>query len=165
MTSKLLENTRRWRKTKRGVVTNIYSKMKERNDVDFDLEWLHEFAKLKKFDRLFLEWEKSGYNKQFKPTIDRILRSKGYTKKNIQWLSWAENRYKQTMERRSRKGPVLQMMGSLIIAKYGSQRLAVKATGISQSNISECLNGKRKTAGGYSWIYEHQELLEEGNDE
>lgn len=158
---RLLENTRKWRKTKRGLITNLYSKMKSRNEVGFSLEWLHEFADCKKFNRLFDEWERSNYKKEYKPGIDRILNKKGYTKKNIQWLSWSENRYKQNMERRTRKGPVCQMQGDKIIKIFKSQRQAVIDTGIPQANISACLNGKRQTAAGYRWKYENPNLLEE----
>ena len=162
MDSKLLENTRNWRKTKRGVVTNLFSKMKCRHPVEFDLEWLHKFSDCKKFNRLFNEWVKSGYRKEFKQTIDRILNKKGYLKKNVQWLTWSENRYKQTMERRCRKGPIIQMQGERIIKTHRSQRQAVIDTGIAQGNISNCLNGKRSTAGGYNWVYENKELLAQG---
>lgn len=155
MRERLLENTRRYRKTKKGVVTNIYCKMKTRNIVEFSLSWLQGFSKCKKFDRLFDEWVKSGYKKEFKPSIDRISNKKCYEKSNIQWLTWAENRYKQTMERRSRKGAVLQFKDGKLIKKHRSQRQAVIDTGIGQSNISECLTGKRKTAGGFIWCYEN----------
>lgn len=150
---KLLENTARFRKTKRGVVTNLYSKLKSRNTVEFDLEYLHEFAKCKKFDRIFNEWVKSNYHKQFKPSVDRINNKKHYTKNNIQWLTWAENRYKQTMERRSRKGRVAKIMGNKIIEIFISQRVAVLKTGLSQGDISMVLNGKRNYCGGYKWAY------------
>lgn len=160
MKEKLLENTRRWRKTKRGLVTNLFHKMKARREIEFDLLWLHEFSKCQKFDRLFKEWENSGYSKQYKPSIDRINYKKGYLKNNVHWLTWAENRHKQIMERRSRKGPVKQLFGDRVVGKYKSQREAVMKTGISQSNISSCLNGNRQTAGGYKWQYENLELLD-----
>lgn len=151
---KSVENVAKWRKTKRGVITNLYGKMRSRNGVSFDLEWLHVFSNCKKFDRLFVEWEKSGYDTQFKPSIDRISNKKGYEKNNIQWLTWSENRFKQSMERRSRKGKVNQIMGNKIIKTYKSQRDAVIKTGLSQSNISSCLNGKRIYCGGYRWKFE-----------
>lgn len=152
----LLENTRKWRKTKRGLITNLYHKMKSRNTVDFDLEDLHKFSTGSKFERLYDEWVKSNYHKQLKPSIDRISNKYGYTLSNIQWLTWAENRYKQTMERRSRKGPVIQLLAGKPYKFYSSQREAVMKTGINQSNISACLNGKRKSTGGYSWVYESE---------
>lgn len=153
------ENVQRWRKTKRGLVTNLYSKMKSRRNVEFSLEWIHSFSESKKFDRLFLEWVKFGYEKKFKPTIDRINCKSDYTKRNVQWLSWADNRFKQTMERRARKGPVIQLDGLSVVARFRSQREVVKKTGIRQGNISSVLNGRRKLAGGFSWQYENPELL------
>lgn len=165
MEDKLLENTRRWRKTKRGLITNLYHKLKQRDIVEFDMEWLHDFAKCKKFNRIFKEWEKSGYRKELKPSLDRIFYKKGYTKTNIHWLTWSENRYKQSMERRCRKGPVYQMQGNKLIKKHRSQRQAVIDTNIAQGGISSCLNGRRITAGGYNWTYENPELLNGGSDE
>ena len=81
--------------------------------------------------------------------------------RNIPILTWAENRYKQTMERRSRKGPVVQMLGNKIIKTYKSQRDAVLKTGLSQGDMSMAMNGKRNYCGGYKWRYIHEnpELL------
>lgn len=36
---------------------------------------------------------------------------------------------------------------------YHSIRVAALATGINETNISRCANGKRKTAGGYIWRF------------
>ena len=153
--SKLLENTRNYRKTKKWVLTNSFHKMKARRWVEFSLQELHDrFLQDDKFDRIFQEWVKKWYQKQFIPSIDRINCKKWYTMSNIQILSWAENRFKQIMERRVRKWPVLQMMWDDIIKRYASQREALKITGLSQSNMSTVLNWKRKTCGGYWWKFE-----------
>ena len=159
---RLLKNTRNWRKTKRGLITNLYHKMKSRHPIELSLEDLHSFSECPKFERLYFEWVKSGYDKQFKPSIDRINNKIGYTYKNIHWLTWSENRYKQTMERRSRKGKVYQIMGNKVVNIYKSQREAVLATGLSQGNMSMVLNGKKKLCGGYKWSYENPELLKKG---
>lgn len=157
---KLLANTRRYRKTKKGVLTNMYRHMVGRHNVDFTLQDFHDrFLVDKKFNRLFSEWKKNQYQKQFKPSLDRIDKNKSYSVGNTQMLTWAENRYKQTMERRTRKGAVLQLMGNKIIKRFISQRQAVLLTGISQGNMSSVLNGKRETAGGYKFIYESPDLL------
>lgn len=148
-----------WRKTKRGLVTNLYNKMKSRHPIDFDLLFLHEFAQHKKFNRLFDEWVRSGYQKNFKPSIDRINHHLPYLKTNIQWLSWGDNRHKQTMERRCRKGSVLQLLDGVVIAVHKSQREAVAKTGFSQGNISSVLNGHRPVVGGYTFKYQNPELL------
>ena len=165
---KLLENTSNYRKTKKGILTNSYNKQKERSKKNglpcpsYSLIELHDrYLNDEKFNRLYLEWIKHGCNKQFKPSIDRINCKKAYTLDNIHVMTWAENRYKQTMGRRSRMGAVAQLMGNKIIMTYSSQRMAVNKTGLSQSNLSAALNGRRNYCGGYKWkyIYENPELL------
>lgn len=39
------------------------------------------------------------------------------------------------------------------IAVFNSQKEASKATGVCRSSITNCVNHKRKTAGGYKWEY------------
>ena len=75
------------------------------------------------------------------------------------------------MERRSRKGRVIQYLNGEEIAIYKSQKEAVLKTGVSQGNLSEHMNGKRNHIEGFTFkfeaeaignIYENPELL---NDE
>ena len=40
-----------------------------------------------------------------------------------------------------------------LIKIWDSQLEASEVTGISQSNISHCCNGKTKTAGGFRWSF------------
>jgi len=160
---KLLENTRRYRKTQKGVLTNMYSHMKSRHTINFSLKEFQEmFLYDNKFLKLYNEWGKNNYNKQFKPSLDRIDCKKGYLKNNVQMLTWAENRFKQSAldGKRGRKPRVIQMLGNKIIKIYQSQRHAVKELGISQGNLSSVLNNKRQTTMGYKFIYETPELLD-----
>jgi hypothetical protein len=157
------EATERYRRTKKGVLTNIYShivyrsKIKGFIDPDFDKEYLHNiFLEDGKFNRIYNDWVKSGYLKNTKPSIDRISNKKPYLKNNIQMLSWAENRFKQSMERRSRKGQVCQILNGKIINTFKSQREAWKNLGVEQAMLSMALNGKCKTAYGYEWKYKNE---------
>ena len=158
---KLLENTRRYRKTPKGVLTNMYQHIKARHKTDFTLLEFHQFLNDKKFKRLFKEWEKSGYKKQLKPSLDRIDCKKNYSKDNIQMMTWAENRFKQSVYdgKRGRKPAVLQLLGNKVVRRFTSQRDVVKKLGIHQGNISQVLNGKRNYVNGYKFIYENPELL------
>lgn len=145
----------------------MYSHMKARNVVDFSLSEFHDlYLEDKKYNRLYSDWVKSGFHKQLKPSIDRINNKKGYFINNINMLTWAENRFKQsaTDGKRGRKPAVMQIFGDKIIKRFISQRHAVKELGISQSNLSDVLNGKRNYVNGYKFIYQHPELLEESNE-
>lgn len=162
--TKLRESTQKYRKTPKGVLTNMFNHMKNRNYVEFTLQQFQEmFLNDIKFIRIYKEWVKSGYNKQFKPSLDRIDCKKGYLKNNIQMMSWAENRFKQSKYdgKRGRKPRVIQMKGGEVIKVFQSQMHCVKELGISQSNLSSVLNGKRSYVNGYNFIYENPELLSE----
>lgn len=161
--TRLLKNTANYRKTPKGVLTNIYSKQKERSRKkgfpmpDYSLQWLHDnYLNNTKYKRLFLEWVKSGYNKWKKPTIDRINRLKPYTKSNIQLLSWEDNRFKENNERKSRKGKVIMYKDGVEIARFPSQRELVKQTGLIQGLVSEVLSGRRNHHKGYTFKYESE---------
>ncbi len=164
--------TQKYRLTAKGVLTNLYSKMKERaknkniESPDFTLvEFQNLFLGNKIFIRLYKEWVKNNYNKVYKPSVDRINRKYGYTLNNIHIISWRDNRFKQSMERRSRKGKVLQILNNKIIKVWSSQREAYKKLNLSQSMLSGALTGKYKQAYGYTWKYlnnENPKLLERG---
>ena len=153
----------------------MYHKMKSRNSVEFSLKEFHDrFLNDKTFVRLFNEWISSGKDKMKKPSLDRISNKLPYTIRNTHMITWAENRHKQVMERRSRKGRVIQYLNGEQIAIYRSQRDAVLKTGISQGNMSEHMNGKRPHVEGFTFkfesevignIYENPELLGLNNSE
>lgn len=86
---------------------------------------------------------------------------------NLEWVTYSENekhshhilgkKYYQPMKgmfglNHNRSNPVVQIsLDGFIIADYDSRKEAFDKTGISQSNISLCVSGKRKKAGGYIW--------------
>lgn len=43
------------------------------------------------FNRLFQEYEESGYDQRLAPSVDRVDSKLGYTLDNIRWLTHAEN--------------------------------------------------------------------------
>lgn len=165
-----LSATQKYRLTPKGVLTNLYSKMKERakykniESPNFTLIEFHNlFLENKIFIRLYKEWVKNNYNKVYKPSVARINRKYGYILNNIHIISWGDNRFKQSMERRSRKGKVLQILNGKIVKVWSSQRDAYKKLNLSQSMLSGALTGKYKQAYGYIWKYatnDDPELLE-----
>lgn len=155
LTSKNLESVRKYRESPKGLLVKMYRAMRSRNSVGFTLkEFQDRFLNDKKFIRLHSEWLKSGKNKNKIPSLDRILRTKGYTVENTQMLTWEENNYRQKMERRHRSGVIIKYLDGLEVAKYKSLRDASVKTGISYGNIQMCVAGKRKTCEGFSFLPE-----------
>ena len=153
----LLKNTQKFRETPKGVLTNMYHKMKSRREVEFTLNEFHErFLDDKKFLRLHKEWIESGKNKLKKPSLDRISNKKDYTVNNTHMITWAENRNKQVMECRSRKGAVIQYLNGEEIARFRSQKEAANKTGLSQGNLSMHMSGKRQHVSGFTFKFESE---------
>ena len=149
-----MNSVQTYRLTPKGVLSNMYDHMRRRHPVEFTLwefhsRWLYDA----RFVRLFNEWISKGCPKRMKPSLDRINRNKPYTMQNTQMMTWEENRFKQIMERRNRKGAVIQLKDGQEIAHYRSQREAVRVTGLNQGLVSEVLNGKRHKTGGYSFVW------------
>ena len=75
----------------------------------------------------------------------------------IENLEWCSRQYNQTyngLHSRVFCKPIIQLSPSGVeIARYDSIRNAMKATGANETCISEVLNNKRKTAGGFIWAY------------
>lgn len=80
---------------------------------------------------------------------------------NLEWLSRKENLNYGT--RNERAAATLSKAVRCIDDKkiFPSMREASRQTGISNGNISQCCNGKRKTAGGLHWMFEedYQNML------
>lgn len=56
--------------------------------------------------------------------------------------------------------PVVQYKDGQAIGRYESVRQASVAVGISPQTLSNCLNGRLKTAGGYEWGYDRRKRKE-----
>lgn len=172
----LLENTRRWRQTYKGLTANIYAKILERSrrnnreNAQFNLGEFREWLLQTDIHRLFRGWQRCGYKTDRRPSVDRIDTLRGYTFDNMQVITAKENRSKGDEEKIVLWGiPIHQIsMSGTIVAKYPSIKVASQITGINRNNISTVINKKRKSAGGYKWeiignIYESPNLLTKEN--
>lgn len=102
-------------------------------------------------------------------TVDHIDSDKNNNKSNnLQWLSRKDNTLKSHIERghiiggkRKKYGkkpgetlrqPIIQLsLDGYVIEEFISMMDAERKTGINSGNISNCVNGKKKTAGGFIW--------------
>lgn len=77
---------------------------------------------------------------------------------NLEWMSQKDNinygtRNKRMSEALSKQVQMFDKSTSELLATFPSLSEAKRVTGINQSNISQCCNGKLKSAGGYAWKY------------
>lgn len=164
----LKANIQNFRKTPKGLLTNLYSKMKERNTVSFSLNDFHSYLKNRKFNELFKNWVKSGFSKEFKPSVDRINFLLPYTLENIRFITWKQNRLKGDIEvGLQKKKPVIMFcLNGKFVHQFDSIESVVRFTGYRQSQLSACCNGKRNKVGDFKFklgIYENKDLLNENN--
>ena len=79
---------------------------------------------------------------------------------NLEWMTVKENINHGTHNERLAKTqgkPIQQLTrDGKIVAEFWSMHEADRKLGITFKNISACVRGKRKTAGGYIWKYKEE---------
>ncbi|HEY9874556.1 MAG TPA: hypothetical protein V6D12_14040 [Candidatus Obscuribacterales bacterium] len=155
-----LKATQAYRKTPKGLATNLYNKIKERSAmrgwvVPFSLaafqQWFMQQDDLK---YLMFAWRKNNYKSPWRPSVDRIDCKKPYSFSNMRLITWMANREKGDFENSQVTTEVIQLsMSGKIISVYSSIKEAVKETGCHQGLISACCQGKRNNTSGFKWRY------------
>lgn len=163
----LLNHTRNYRRTKKGVIRNIFSHIKERGIkynrvVEFDSDGLAAWMMGKpEFHLLFGKWQEGGFIKADRPSIDRKDPLQDYLYSNIQVTTYQFNRDKGDKEKEILWGkPIIQLdTNGKKIGSFPSIKQAVKDLGLHQGLISAVLAGQRNHTGGFKFIYQTPELL------
>ena len=166
------EYMKQYRRSKKGVIIQMYghqrgnSKKRSHAMPTYTKEWLANWLLSKpKFHRLYDMWVLSGYEKAFKPSVDRKDDSIGYTEYNIQLMTWQENKQKGHDDTRSGKlkhgnkpqKAVLQFTkDGEFIAEYVSANEASRQTGVGQGNISECCGDRLKSTRKFIWKFKDE---------
>ena len=159
---KRLNNTALYRKTPKGILTNMYGKMKYRSalkglpPVGFTLVDFHDrYLKDSTFLNLVSNWASNGYSKQNKPSVDRINLFHGYTFDNIKIVTWAENRKKADWEKSFLYTTAVNMFdeNGNKLRTFESIKEAHIQTKIHPSLIIQCCQGRVKRAKGHIFQY------------
>lgn len=155
----------RYRRTKKGLIGALYRSQTNSSIARDHPKPLYTLKQLKEwifsqpnFESLYNKWVISGYEKNLRPSVDRLNDNKGYSFSNIQLVSWQENNNLAYSRRRSgititkQNRPVLKLdMNGNIIKEYASVRQAQRENKIT--HITEACKKEGKTSGDYLWKY------------
>lgn len=113
-------------------------------------QWMY---KQPNFQSLYDAWLASGRDTKLKPSCDRKNNDRGYTLRNIQLMTWEENR---KLGHEVRLKAVLQISRETgeVIKRWATAQDVNKEHGWSASNIGTCCRGNVWSAYGYDWEYE-----------
>lgn len=156
-TKNKIERDNIYRRSYKGVITNIYHHQKQnslkRNHTppSFTKEELKIWLFQNNFEKLHLDWVKSGYERYLHPSVDRLDDNIGYTIDNIQLLTWKENWQKQNNKT---KKLVLQYdLDMNLLAEYECASIASSKSGIPKTTIATQCNRNSKSLHNYIWRY------------
>lgn len=158
------ENQTEYDKTEKGVIRVIY-KTQKRNSTIRKMshplytkkqlkEWLYE----NQFNSFYGQWVEGGYDKNLKPSVDRLDDFKPYTFDNIKLGTWQENKNHQYEDIINGVGtggqrckPVQCFSNGILLAEYVSFSSARRTIGYSIERSLK--SGKPDRKNGFVWKY------------
>ena len=162
----VVERNREYWRTPVGRMSYIYQgqlqSSKERGHAvpAYSPEALTMWAFSQGLEQIVETWAKSGYSKNFAPSVDRLNPNLGYSFENIRLVTWKTNNDKAYQDRKScthvtrqcRRVEQLTLNGEHV-AYFASIAAAGRATGIQRTNINAMCMGKPayKSVGGFLW--------------
>ncbi len=169
-----VEDQRKRDQTKQGVIVAIYrdqiknSKRRGHQPPTYTKEELTEWLYSQpKFHRIYDNWKRLDFQKDYRPSIDRKENDIGYTMANIQIMTWKENDKKERIKGKKTAGSIAICQYSLdskFIKGFISAAAAAISTGIGKTSINNNLRNKSTHAGGFLWEYAHEVTpYEKGN--
>lgn len=154
-------------RTEKGVVRVIYktqvrnSKVRKMELPNYTKQEFKEWLYKNNFKKLYDNWVSSGFDKNKKPSADRIDDFKPYSFENIRLVTWYENRAHQHQDVLNAVGKSGQRCKSVIqldrygniLAEYHSYSFAKRVVGYS---FEKCLkNGTPSRKDGTFWKYKN----------
>lgn len=104
-------------------------------------EFLRKFIKDKTLAKLYKRWQNSNFEYRLCPSVDRIIKNKGYLIDNIQFIPHGENAKKDNESRL--KVDVYDINGNFL-STHEYLNDAVRKYKVQQSNAWKVLNGQRR---------------------
>ena len=152
--------------TEKGVIRVIYKTQKRNNmlrgfgEMPYSKAELSEWLYLNGFKRLFEDWVSSNYEKDRKPSADRIDSLSGYSLTNIKLGTWFENRNNPYHEKRNGAGSSGKQCKKVKKMDFYGKEICTypsRASGIR--DVGYCfdyaIKNKTKCKKGFYWCYEN----------
>ncbi|MDA3834562.1 MAG: NUMOD1 domain-containing DNA-binding protein [Spirochaetales bacterium] len=154
-------------RTKVGLITKIYGNQRAKsfkrreelpNYTNKELRmWVFSQPN---FEALYRYWVESNYRSELAPSCDRLDDYKPYRLDNLRLVTWGVNNRRRGTDviaginnKKSKAVNQLDLLGNKL-NNFHSLMAAERATGVSNSSISQTCQGKQVTSGGFKWQYE-----------
>lgn len=151
-------------KTQKGVIRVIYktqrsnSKRRNHSPPSYTKKELSEFLYSHGFIPMFNQWVSSGYEKDSKPSVDRVNDLMSYSIDNIRLTTWGENRRKQYLDILNGTGTSgKRCKGVYRVSSNGDRVFYVSYSSAERENnlcngvISASMRRGTRNAGGFLW--------------
>ena len=155
-------------RTKHGVCLTMHSSQRQHSRTRGHIQpsytpkeleiWL---LSQKKFHIIYDEWVSTGYNKQMKPSCDRIEDDKPYSFDNIELKTYGENRSKYSMQKvlgiavKNDCKPILQYgLDGVFIKEFHSIAQACRDLGVVSGAVSRVCVGRLQQHHG--WVFKYK---------
>ena len=156
-----------YRHTRDGVASTIYYSQKSSSKSRGHQPPTYTVCELRNwcyknvdFDRLYLNWANSGYDKMKTPSCDRRDDYLPYTLDNIlRVCTWQENYDRSLSDRKNginnkTNRSVMQLTtNDECVAEFHSMAYASRVTGFDVGGIRRCCNGLAKICGKHRWRF------------
>jgi hypothetical protein len=151
------DRKREYYRTLNGLVHRIYehqkisSKKRGHRPPAYNFKALYDwFTNQPNYKELYNNWKNSNYDKDLRPSVDRLDDNKGYSLDNIRLITWYENRKKE-QEKKKKQVNQYDLEGNYI-KTFDSITDAAKNVNNVVGNIFAACNNTRQ-ATDYQWRY------------
>ena len=161
-----MNRKKKYKQTINGLLRTIYdmqtshSKSRKHSPPTYSIdEFISFMISSDKFAKLYVDWANSSYEKDLRPSANRICDYTEYTLINIEVMTFEENRLLANRDMVSGKNDkqnikiVKYDMDMNYIEEFHSINEAQRKTGYS--HIGDVCKGKRNHAGNFLWRYKN----------
>lgn len=158
-------------RTEKGVFKTLYKSQKHHSKhrgyekPSYSISEFEEWLYKNNYKKLYDDWVKSDYDKDTKPSVDRLDDYKSYTFDNIRLITWGENRESlsedmtQGLNNKQSRSILQYTKDNVFVKEYYSIHEAARQIKGSPGTLHNCCTGKQITGYGFKWKFKHKESI------